>query len=199
MNINNICVFCGASKGASSIYEESARELADALLKAGMTLVYGGARLGLMGVLAEQMMNEGGKVIGVIPQFLIDREIAYTQLTELHIVDTMRERKRRLNEISDAFILLPGGIGSLDEFFEIITLSQLGLHNKPRGILNTANYYNDLIQFLDYSVKEEFWNTPNRDRLIIDNNPNRLLQSILNYQAAPVDRWDHRAKEKALV
>ncbi|MEO8402175.1 MAG: TIGR00730 family Rossman fold protein [Gammaproteobacteria bacterium] len=188
--IKTLCVFCGASKGISPIYAEAARQLADVILAADMTLVYGGGNVGLMGELAHHMTTSGGKIIGVMPDFLIKNEIAHTELSEFHIVDSMSARKTLITELSDAFVLLPGGIGSLDEFFEIITLSQVGLHNKPRGILNTAHYYDDLLKFLDHSVKEQFWNSENRDRIIIEENPQELVNGLLNYNAPLFDRWN---------
>jgi uncharacterized protein (TIGR00730 family) len=196
MAIKNICIYCGASKGSSPVYAEAARQLADVILKAGLSLVYGGGNVGLMGELADRMISQGGKVIGVIPQFLVEKEVAHTQLTELHIVESMSERKKWLHEISDAYILLPGGIGSLDEFFETITLSQLGIHNKPRGILNTASYYDNLLKFLDHSVEQNFWNATNRDRVIVEENPQKLLSAVMNYQAPVFSRWVDMPAEK---
>lgn len=187
--IKNICIYCGAHKGILPQYAEAARQFADAMFAAGVNLVYGGANVGLMGVLADRMLSHGGKVIGVMPKSLISNELAHTELTELHIVDTMSERKKLLFDLSDAFVMLPGGVGTLDEFFEMITLAQIGLHNKPRGILNTANYYDDLLKFLQYSISQNFWNTPNRERVIVNANPEELLAGVLNYAEKPFHRW----------
>lgn len=189
-SLQNICVFCGASSGNQPDYSQSAIELADAMLKENLSLVYGGGKVGLMGVIAERMIAKGGNVIGVMPQFLVDKEIAHPGLNKLHIVESMSERKNQIIDISDAFILLPGGIGSLDEFFEVITLAQLGLHNKPRGILNTSNYYQHLIKFLDHAVDEQLWNTTNRNRLIIENDPVNLLDKLIGYCEPVANRWD---------
>lgn len=189
MRIKTIGVYCGASKGRSNQYAHDAHDLAHCFIEHDITLVYGGAKVGLMGILADQMIKYGGKVIGVIPEFLKHQEVAHTQLTELHIVNSMHERKNLINKLSDAFILLPGGIGSLDEFFEILTLAQLGQHNKPRGILNTNNYYGNLLKFLDHAVDESFWNTANQDRIFVENNPKILLHLLLNYNAPVLNRW----------
>jgi uncharacterized protein (TIGR00730 family) len=189
MTIKNICVFCGASKGSNPIYAESARQFVDVIYQAGMTLVYGAGSVGIMGEIADHMLSLGGKVIGVTPHFLAKKEVVHTQLSELHLVNTMSERKQLLREIADAFVLLPGGIGSLDEFFDMITLAQLGLHNKPRGVLNTANYYGDLLKFLDSSVEQNFWNATNRARVIAEEDPRKLISGLMNYQAPVFSRW----------
>jgi uncharacterized protein (TIGR00730 family) len=184
-----ICVFCGASKGTQSIYSTMARKLASIFLEQNITLVYGGAKVGLMGEMAEAIMEGGGRVTGIIPSFLRDKEIANTQITDLQVVDTMSERKKRLIEISDGFILLPGGIGSLDEFFEVLTLAQLGQHNKPSGILNVGHYYDDLLKFLAHSVNETFWNLTNHNRVIIEEDPQRLMDKVLDYHVSLTNRW----------
>jgi uncharacterized protein (TIGR00730 family) len=189
MSIRNISVFCGASAGTNPVYVALAKQLADALLATNMNLVYGGAKVGLMGELAAHLLAGGGKVIGVMPTFLSEKEIAHTGISELHLVDTMSERKNLIMELSDAFILMPGGIGSLDEFFEVLTLAQLGVLNKPRGILNVANYYDDLVKFLDHAVKEDFWNKPNRSRLFIENDPMLMINKFLHYQEPSINRW----------
>jgi uncharacterized protein (TIGR00730 family) len=184
-----ICVFCGASKGLNPLYAEIARQVAHIFLEKKITLVYGGAKVGLMGELADTMMAGGGEVIGVMPKFLFDREVAHTDITKLHVVDTMSERKNLLMAISDGFITLPGGIGSLDEFFEVLTLAQLGQHNKPSGVLNVAHYYDDLLRFMQHSVAENFWNSTNHNRVIVNEDPRQLIESVLHFNAPVVNRW----------
>lgn len=187
--INRICVFCGASKGINPIYTEAARDLAKVMLDANIGLVYGGASIGLMGEMADCMVAGGGEVIGVMPSLLMDREIAHPDITELHVVDSMSDRKNLLDELSDAFIMMPGGVGTLDEFFEVLTLAQLGVHNKPRGVLNVANYYDDLLKFLDHSVSEAFWNPMNQERMLIETSSSKLVQALINYNSPLINRW----------
>ena len=189
--IKTISIYCGASAGHHPIYKEAAQKMAQQLLAHNLALVYGGGSVGLMGELADYMMANGGEVIGVMPRFLVEKEIAHTEISELHVVETMSERKQKLAELSDAFILLPGGIGSLDEFFDMLTGAQLGLHNKPRGILNTAHYYDDLIFFLNDAVLKGFWNQANQSRLMIESEAEKLVPALLNYRGSLVNRWEN--------
>jgi uncharacterized protein (TIGR00730 family) len=187
--IKKIAVFCGSSIGNNLIYAEVAKQLAISMAHAGMALVYGGAHVGLMGVLADHVLNEKGHVVGVIPQSLVDVEIAHPGLTELHIVHSMHERKAKIADMSDGFILLPGGPGSLDEFFEMITFAQLGYHSKPCGILNVNGYYDYLLKFLDQAVDHGFMKAVYRHMIIVEQSPPVLLHKFNHYQAPSEKKW----------
>lgn len=176
--INKLAVFCGSNTGYSDEYRQSAENMADVLSSIGITLVYGGAKIGLMGVIANRMLKNGSKVIGVIPKSLVDIEIAHDGLTELHVVNSMYERKVLICKLSDGFILLPGGSGSLDEFFEMFTLAQLGYHTKPCCVLNTSGYYDSLLQFLDNAVNQGFLNPTARNTIIVNQSPDTLIENL---------------------
>lgn len=185
MKIKKIAVFCGAKAGINPLYAEVTQQLALAMIKADIALVYGGASVGLMGVIANHILANNGHAIGVIPKFLVDLEVAHQSLTELHIVKSMHERKAMMAEMADAFIMLPGGSGSLDEFFEMFTWGQLGHHTKPCGILNIGNYYDSLVQFLDHATTEGFLREIHRNMIIIEKSPERLLEQLHHYQVPP--------------
>lgn len=185
---NSLCVFCGSSKGNNQDYIDAARQLALLLAKADIELVYGGAMIGMMGELADAVLANEGRVVGVMPKLILEKEIAHQDITELHIVDTMHERKALMAKLSDGFILLPGALGSLEEFFEIATWSQLGIHAKPFGILNVNGYYDHIIKFIDHAVQEGFLNHIYRDNIIIENSPQKLLQAFMNYQAPKTEK-----------
>lgn len=187
--MKSITVFCGSSFGSDDIYKEQATLLGQTLAKQGIQLIYGGADVGLMGAVADGALNAGGKVIGVLPQFLQSKEIAHKQLTELVLVETMHERKTRMNELCDGVIVLPGGYGTLEEFFEMITWAQLGLHQKPIGILNTGGFYDDLIRMVQTMVDKGFLKQINRDMLLISDGIKKLLEMMRNYQAPTVGKW----------
>lgn len=176
--MKRICVFCGANAGSRAEYATAARDLA--LLMAGQKigLVYGGGNVGLMGIIADAMLDAGSEVIGVIPASLVAKEVAHHGVTELRVVQTMHERKALMSDLSDAFIALPGGFGTLDEFFEILTWSQLGFHRKPCGLLNIAGYYDGLLKMLDHAVAEGFLRPENRKLVIDDSDASRLLQRL---------------------
>lgn len=197
--IHKIGVFCGANTGNSILYQQDAEKLADVLTHAGITLVYGGANVGLMSIIANRMLSHGAKVIGVIPKFLADVEIAHTALTELHIVNSMDERKRLIAELSDGFMMLPGGYGSLDEFFEMLTLGQLSHHAKPCGILNIEGYYNHLLTFLDHAVSEGFLKSSLRHMIIVDQNPAALLHRFMDYKAPSDKKWINKSKKPLVI
>lgn len=191
--MKNICVFCGSNPGSSPVYMEGAKQLGISLAEAGITLVYGGARVGLMGAVADTVLAHGGKVIGVIPKSLVDREIAHTGLTDLHIVGSMHERKALMSELADGFIALPGGSGTLEEFFEVFTWAQLGHHQKPCGLLNLNGYYTPLLQFIDHTIGEGFMKEDYRAMILSDSEPKPLLQRFEQYQAPEIVKWvDHR-------
>lgn len=192
MNSNKIIklgVFCGARSGNSPLYKEAAEQLANVMKELGISLVYGGAKVGLMGIIANQMLLKGGKVIGVMPKSLVDVEIAHEGLTELHVVNSMNERKVRFAELSDGFIMLPGGPGSLDEFFEMLTLAQLGYHPKPCGILNVSGYYDYLLKFLDHAVSQGFLKEIHRNMVIVDQSARELINRFISYQAPFDKKW----------
>ena len=174
----NVCVFCGSGKGSSPKYAEAATQLASLLVLRNSTLVYGGGNIGLMGVIADEVLKLGGNVIGVIPDFLVQREVAHKGLTKLVVVTSMHERKRRMADLADAFIALPGGIGTLDELAEILTWKQLGLVESPIGILNTEGYFNPLLEQLRKMTREGFLKTENLDAIKIAEQPANLLTSV---------------------
>ncbi len=186
---NRICVFCGSSPGLRPEYVAGARELARSLVSAGIELVYGGAEVGVMGVLADTALEAGGSVTGVIPQNLVDREIAHRSLTRLHVVETMHERKALMAELSDGFIALPGGLGTLEELFEALTWGQLGIHVKPCGFLNTCGYYDELLSFLDHAVSEQFIKPEHRAMIKAAETPRELLQQFESYKAPHGGKW----------
>jgi uncharacterized protein (TIGR00730 family) len=171
----NVCIFCGSSTGANPVYVEAARELALLLSKNNCTLIYGGGNIGLMGILADEMLRNSAKVIGIIPDFLVRREVAHQGLSELIVVATMHERKQRMADLSDVFIVLPGGMGTLDEMAEILTWKQLGLVDKPLGLLNVGGYFNPLIQQLESMVSEGFLKKNNLLSIQISNNVPQLV------------------------
>lgn len=173
--MKSICVFCGSSPGSDKEFAEETKKLAELFLKENIELVYGGGNIGLMGVIAGTMMEGGGKVTGIMPEFLMRREHADLEITKLILVQSMHERKAMMSELSNAFIILPGGIGTLEEFFEVWTWEQLRLHNKPIGVLNISGYYDDMIKFLDNSVEKSFLRKADRDLILIDDDPTKLL------------------------
>jgi len=189
--MKRICVFCGSNAGARSEYAEAARALATVLAERKMGIVYGGGNVGLMGVLADAALEHGGEVIGVIPRKLVEKEVAHRGVTELRIVETMHERKALMNDLSDAFIALPGGFGTLDEFFEVLTWSQLGFHGKPCALLNVAGYYDGMLAMLDHAVTERFLRPAHRELVIADTDPLRLLQRLSAFVPAPKGKWSN--------
>lgn len=176
--IKNICVFCGSSSGAKPEYLAAAKTLGTEIAKRKMNLVYGGARIGLMGAVADAVITAGGTVTGVIPKTLNNGEVAHSGLTELHVVDSMHIRKAMMHEKADAFIALPGGMGTLDEFFETLTWSQLDLHKKPCALLNTCGYYDKIMEFLEHSVNEKFIRRAHKDMIILESSPEKIIDRI---------------------
>jgi uncharacterized protein (TIGR00730 family) len=177
--IERICVFCGSRPGARPEYLDAARRLGSLLAERRIGLVYGGASVGIMGAVANAVLKGGGEVIGVIPRAMVDRELAHDHLTELRIVNSMHERKALMADLSHAFIALPGGYGTADEFFEMLTWAQLKIHRKPIGLLNTADYFDPLLAWIDRSVTDGFLKPIYRDMLLIDNDAERLLDKVL--------------------
>ncbi|WP_169977451.1 LOG family protein [Tautonia rosea] len=190
--VQAVCVFCGSSPGADPAYREAAAALGQLLAELGKTLVYGGGSVGLMGVLADAVMAQGGRVIGVIPQSLLDREVGHTELTELHVVGSMHERKAMMAELAEGFLALPGGIGTLEEFFEIWTWGQLGLHRKPFGLLDVEGFYQPMLAFLDRLVEQRFVRPEHRAMLIVARQPVTLLAAMEAYTPPPVPKWIDR-------
>jgi uncharacterized protein (TIGR00730 family) len=188
LTFNNICVFCGSGRGAKPEYIEQAVKLGRILAENGIGLVYGGARVGIMGEIASAVMKNGGRVTGIIPKHLFEKEVAYTDLPDLRVVDSMHERKALMAELSDGFIALPGGYGTIEEIFEAITWAQLGLHFKPCGFLNICGYYDRLMDFLDAMAAGGFIRPENREMLLIDNDPEGLLGKFSAYKAPVVDK-----------
>ena len=191
--MKRICVFCGASPGTNPIYLEAARAVGRALARRGLTLVYGGGGVGLMGALADAALDAGGEVIGVIPRALQLRELAHAKLTSLHVVGSMHERKAKMAELSDGFIALPGGMGTLEEFTEVLTWAQLGLHARPCGLLDIAGYYAPLIAFFDRAVAEGFILPDHRRIVHVANDPDALLDAFLSYRPPVVEKWIDRS------
>ena len=175
----NICVYCGSRAGARSSYADSARTLGRLIAELGHGLVYGGGDVGLMGIVADAVLAAGGPVVGVIPQALVQREVGHQHLTEQHVVPDMHTRKRMMAERADAFIALPGGIGTLEELYEVWTWRQLGYHDKPVGLLNVDGYYDDLLRFMDRCVSEGFLDASQRAMPCVDTDPGRLLDRVL--------------------
>jgi uncharacterized protein (TIGR00730 family) len=190
--MRRICVFCGSTTGGSPLYVEAARRLGTALARRGITLVYGGASVGVMGAVANGVLAAGGQAIGVMPRALFPREVAHAGLTELREVGSMHERKALMADLADAFIALPGGIGTMDEWFEAWTWAQLGIHAKPLGLLNAGGYFDFLLAFLDRMVEERFLQRRHRALALVDREAEPLLDRLASAAAAPaaaVERW----------
>lgn len=184
-----LTVFCGANTGCEAQYTEVAREMGQLLAQENITLVYGGGKVGLMGVIADAVLENGGKVIGVIPHFLAHKEVEHLGVTEMFYTETMHERKMKMFELSDGAIAMPGGFGTLDEIFELCTWAQLGLHEKPLGILNILGFYDSLLEFLDRAVTDEFLKEENRGLILDARQPQDLLGKMRNYQPIHVPKW----------
>jgi uncharacterized protein (TIGR00730 family) len=187
--MKRISVFCGSSLGFEDIFRQEATQLGQTFAKRNIELVYGGTSIGLMGIVADGVLNRGGKVIGVLPNFLKSKEITHENLTELFLVESMHDRKTKMNELCDGVIALPGGFGTLDELFEMLTWAQLGLHQKPIGILNIGGYYDSLIVFVQTMVDSGFLKKENQDMILISNNIDELLDKMENYSAPEIGKW----------
>lgn len=184
-----VCVFCGSNPGRLPEYRAAAVAFGTLLAREGVGVVYGGASVGLMGAVADAALAAGGEVVGVIPQFLADKELAHRGLSALHIVGSMHQRKALMAELSDAFVALPGGAGTLEEIFEIWTWAQLGEHRKPCGLLNVAGFYDQLLAFLDHTAAESFMKPPHRTMLLDADAPEAMLTALRGYVAPVVDKW----------
>jgi uncharacterized protein (TIGR00730 family) len=187
--MKRLCVYCGSSSGSRTDYIEAARRLGQLMAEQGIGLVYGGGRVGLMGKLADAVLAAGGEVIGVIPSALMAREVGHTGLKDLRVVGSMHERKALMVELADGFVALPGGIGTMDELFEVWTWAQLGSHRKPCGMLDVAGYYAPLLGFLDHMVAQGFLRTEHRRMLVVDQDPQALLARMRSYVAPMTVKW----------
>ncbi len=187
--INSICIYCGSSPGRLDAYASAAFALAESLVSRNIRLVYGGAGIGIMGMVADRVLALGGQAIGVIPKALAHKEVAHQHLTELHVTQSMHERKMLMAELSDGFVALPGGIGTLEELFEIWTWAQLGFHHKPCGLLNVEGYYDALIKFLDHVMAEQFVKAHHHAMLMVETNPDALLDRYVDYRPPAAKHW----------
>lgn len=190
--MKRVCVYCGSSNGARPSYIQAARALGRSLVSRDLGLVYGGSNIGLMGALADTVMAEGGEVTGIIPEPLVAKEVAHKGLSDLRVVGSMHERKALMAELADAFIALPGGFGTLEEFCEIATWIQLGLHRKPCGLLNVEGYYDGLLSFLNHAVAEGFILPQYRAVVLTDSEADALLEKISSYEVPPLHKWIDR-------
>ena len=187
--MNSICVFCGSSPGSDPAYAEAAQRLGWTLAERNTTLVYGGGHVGLMGVVADAALEAGGEVIGVMPRSLVDREIGHKGLTKLHVVGSMHERKAMMSRLSVGFVALPGGNGTLEEFFEVLTWAQLGEHGKPCGLLNIAGYYDPLLRVFDQMLEKDFLRGAHRELILVADDPSSLLQRFEGYEPPKTIKW----------
>lgn len=187
--MRRLCVYCGSSPGTGDDYVSAAKELAGLLVQQDIELVYGGGSKGIMGVIADSVLERGGRVTGVIPKFLESKEIAHTRLTVLHVVDSMHARKALMAELSEGFIAMPGGYGTLEEIIEVITWGQLGFHNKPCGLLNIAGYFDHLLAFLDHTEAEGFLRAQHRSMLLVASTAAELFDRFKNYAPPSVEKW----------
>ena len=187
--MKSIAVFCGSSNGASKVYIENAIKLGRELVKRDITLIYGGASVGVMGAVADAVLNEGGRVVGIMPAFLEQREISHKRLSKLIIVDSMHERKAKMAEFADGFVALPGGPGTLEEFFETFTWAQLGLHQKPCGLLNINEYFDPLIELFNHMTKEQVLQKKYRSMALVDKEPSQLLDKFISYEPPTIKTY----------
>lgn len=192
--MRSVCVFCGSSPGSDAAYTEAARSLGRTLAAAEIRLVFGGGHVGLMGEISNAALAAGGDVIGVIPKFLVERELAHEGLSDLRIVGSMHERKALMSDLSEAFIALPGGTGTLEEFFEVLTWAQLGEHKKPCGLLNVAGYYDPLLTVFDRMVETGFLSESNRALLLVEKDPERLLRRFERFEPPHTVKWIGRSE-----
>ncbi len=193
--MKSICIFCGSNWGNREEYKQAASAISREIARRGYTLVYGGAGVGLMGACADAALSEGGKVIGILPEALKEKEVDHKGLTELHLVSSMHERKAMMAELSDGFISIPGGAGTMDEMFEIWTWGMLGWHDKPSALMNVEGYYDDLIKFLDKTAEEGFVRKAHREMLIIDTDVKSILDQMENYEPPQGSKWIKKKSE----
>ncbi|WP_426492726.1 TIGR00730 family Rossman fold protein [Hymenobacter sp. 102] len=187
--MKSVAVYCGASSGTNEQFTLQAQAMGKALAERGITLVYGGGRVGLMGAVADSALAHGGQVIGVIPDFLVAKEVEHRGVTELHIVKSMHERKLMMADLAEGFVAMPGGYGTLEELFEVLTWGQLGLHQKPIGVLNVAGYYDHLLRALDHMADEALLRRENRNQLLSHPEPHGMLDAMLAYEPVSLEKW----------
>ena len=192
--MQSVCVFCGSSPGIDPAYAQAARSLGRTLAEANVRLVFGGGHVGLMGVISNAALEAGGEAIGIIPKSLVERELAHPGLTDLRIVGSMHERKAMMSDLSEGFITLPGGTGTLEEFFEVLTWAQLGEHEKPCGLLNVAGYYDPLLAVFDQMVDEGFLSASNRALVLVESEPDKLLRRLDLYRPPEIPKWIDRSE-----
>jgi uncharacterized protein (TIGR00730 family) len=192
IQMKSVCVYCGSSSGSKPVYEEAAKAFGRALVENGLSLVYGGGRVGLMGAIANEVLLHGGRAVGVIPELLMSKEVGHTGLTELHVVADMHERKKKMADLSDAFVSMPGGVGTFEELFEVYTWAQLGYHQKPVALLNVDGYYDPLIAMLKHTVNEGFMRAPFFDMLQIAATPLAMIEALRDYTPPSADRWPEK-------
>jgi uncharacterized protein (TIGR00730 family) len=195
--MKRICVFCGSSSGNKQVYREAARELGKLLATTGTELVYGGGNVGLMGILADTVIEHGGTITGVIPRSIADLELAHSGLTELYYVETMQERKDKMAILSDAFIALPGGFGTLDELSEVLTHNQLRLFDKPIGLVNVAGFFDGLLSYLDHCVAEQFVRQEHRNNIFVTESIPELLNQLTTFQPVQIGKWIDEIREES--
>lgn len=194
--IKSICVYCGASFNGNPVLKQAIVNLAGIMVNQNINLVYGGGSVGVMGVIANEVLKLGGTVIGVIPQFLMDKEVGHTGITQMIVTENMHQRKQKMADLSDGFVILPGGFGTLEEFFEVLTWLQLGLHAKPIGVLNIEGFYDPLFAQMDMMVKHHFLKQSNRDLVMKEENPHVLIEKMQHFFVVPDDTW---FKERNLI
>ena len=187
--LHSLCVFCGSSIGGRDDYARAARDLGRLLVERSIRLIYGGGNIGLMGVLADEVLSHGGHVVGVIPRHLVERELAHAGVSQMHVVGSMHERKAMMASLSDAFVAMPGGFGTYEEFFEAVTWTQLGVHSKPCGLLNVEGFYDPIVSFIDRAVSEQFVKPEYRAAILVDNDPERLVGKLDSVVLPEVPRW----------
>lgn len=190
--MRSVCIFCGSNTGREAVYAEATRDLVQVLASSGIRIVFGGGNIGLMGVVAEAALAAGAHVTGVTPRKLLEREVVHTGLTELHVVESMHERKVMMAEMSDAFVALPGGMGTLDEMFEMITLNQLGMQRKACALFNVAGFYDGLCDFLNHAVAERFIRAEHRDMIVVEDDAARLVARLRAWTMPEVSKWMDR-------
>ncbi len=195
--MKSVCIFCGSSTGIRESYSDNARLLGKILTENNITLVYGGGNVGLMGIIADAVIEAGGKTIGVMPKSIAELEIAHDNLTELYLVDTMAERKEMMAKLSDAFIAMPGGFGTLDELSEILTYNQLRICDKPLGLLNVDGYFDSLLNFFDHAVNERFVREEHRKNVIVSDTPAKLINMLGEYEPVQIGKWIEDIKVEA--
>lgn len=197
MPVQTVCIFCGSNTGRNEVYADATRALVRILADADIRIVFGGGKVGLMGVVAEAAIAAKAHVVGITPRRLLEHEVVHKGLSELHVVESMHERKVMMTQMADAFIVLPGGMGTLDETFEVLTLTQLGVHRKACGLLNVAGFYDLLVDFLDHAVAERFIRAEHRGMIVVEPDPQRLIEGLQNWTMPEVSKWmDNKVDNK---